>query len=66
MPGNKPRYQICSKEHEDPDGIRVRTYEVYEVFDVDGIEKFHRNNEKGFETEQEAKAWIEQQCDKRC
>ena len=34
-------------------------YEVWEVFDVDGEERSHRNADLAFKAEAEAQAWIE-------
>jgi hypothetical protein len=47
-----------------PDGAEAIYYEVWDVFDVDGEERVHRNHDRAFETEAEAQAWIEERDDK--
>jgi hypothetical protein len=42
-----------------PDGADAVFYEVWEVFDVDGEERSHRNADLAFKTETEAQAWID-------
>ena len=44
-----------------PDGADAVFYEVWEVFDVDGEERSHRNADLAFKTEAEAQAWIDRQ-----
>ena len=46
-----------------PDGSEAVFYEVWDVIDVDGEERLHRNYDRAFKTEAEAKAWIEKQID---
>ena len=41
-------------------------YEVYEIMMVEGVEKYHRNMDETFKTEEEAKFWIDKQSSKRC
>lgn len=43
-----------------PDGAASVFYEVWEVFDVDGEERLHRNA-LAFKSEAEAQVWIDQQ-----
>lgn len=44
-----------------PDGAEAIHYEVWDVFDVDGEKRVHRNYDRAFKTEAEAQAWIEEQ-----
>lgn len=44
-----------------PDGAETVFYEVWEVFDVDGEVREHRNHDRAFKTEDEARAWIDKQ-----
>lgn len=44
-----------------PDGAESVFYEVWEVFDVDGEERSHRNADLAFKSEAEAQAWIDKQ-----
>jgi len=44
-----------------PDGAEAVFFEVWDVFDVDGEERIHRNHDRAFKTEAEAQAWIEKQ-----
>ncbi len=44
-----------------PDGANAVFYEIWEVFDVDGEERSHRNADRAFKTEAEAQAWIDRQ-----
>lgn len=48
-----------------PDGAEAVFYEVWEVFNVDGEERSHRNHDRAFKTEAEAQAWIDRQPDTR-
>jgi len=45
-----------------PAGIDAVFYEVWEVVNVDGEERIHRNHDRAFKTEAEAQAWINQQA----
>ncbi|MEP3895126.1 hypothetical protein [Pseudophaeobacter sp.] len=44
-----------------PNGADAVFYEIWEVFDVDGEERSHRNADLAFKTEAEAQAWIDRQ-----
>ncbi len=44
-----------------PDGAESVFYEVWDVFDVDGEERVHRNHDRTFKTEAEAQEWIAKQ-----
>jgi hypothetical protein len=44
-----------------PDGAEAVFYEVWDVFDVEGEERVHRNHDRAFNTEAEAQAWIDKQ-----
>lgn len=44
-----------------PDGAASVFYEVWEVFEVDGEERVHRNADLAFKSEAEAQAWIDKQ-----
>ena len=44
-----------------PDGAESVFYEVWDVFDVDGEERVHRNYDRAFKTEAEAQVWIDKQ-----
>lgn len=44
-----------------PDGADAVFFEVWEVFNVDGAERLHRNADIAFKTEAEAQAWISKQ-----
>lgn len=48
----------------DPDGVDAVFYEVWEIFNVDGEERSHRNADLAFKTEAEAQAWIDRQATK--
>ena len=64
MSEEKSRYEIRHREITCPDGTRTRLYEVYEVMMVEGVEKYHRNMDSAFKTEEEARLWIEKQSGK--
>ena len=44
-----------------PDGAASVFFEVWEVFDVDGEERSHRNADLAFKTKAEAQSWIDNQ-----
>jgi len=44
-----------------PDGADVVFYEIWEVFDVDGEKRSHRNADLAFKTKAEAQAWVDRQ-----
>ncbi len=44
-----------------PDGATPVFYEVWDVIDVDGEPRVHRNHDRAFKTEEEAQAWIDAQ-----
>jgi len=44
-----------------PDGADVVFFEVWEVFEEDGVERSHRNADLAFKTEAEAQGWIDKQ-----
>ncbi|MCD1626315.1 hypothetical protein K7H22_09960 [Seohaeicola saemankumensis] len=46
-----------------PDGDDAVFYEVWDVVELDGEERVHRNHDRAFKTEAEAKAWIDQHSD---
>ncbi|WP_107496294.1 hypothetical protein [Thalassobius sp. I31.1] len=47
-----------------PHGGESVFFEVWDIFNVDGEEREHRNFDHAFKTEAEAQAWIEEQDDK--
>lgn len=47
-----------------PDGADAVFYEVWDVFNVDGVERLHRNADLAFKTKAEAQAWIDRQYNK--
>jgi hypothetical protein len=56
------KYQIKRMANIKPtDGAEVIHYEVWDVFEVDGEERVHRNYDRAFKTEAEAQAWINKQ-----
>lgn len=46
----------------DPDGNSVQFFEVFDVVDVGGEKRLHRNADLAFDTEAEAQAWIDKQA----
>ena len=62
MTEQKTRSEIRRVELRDPGGDLVVFYEMDEIFTLaNGEERRHTSSEKGFKTEQEARAWIEEQ-----
>ena len=62
MTEQETRFEIRRIERRDPGREPVLYFEVDEIFTfADGEERRHTMREKGFKTEQEAKAWIERQ-----
>lgn len=45
-----------------PDGADVVFYEVWDVFDIEGEIRAHRNHDRAFKTEADAQAWIDKQA----
>lgn len=45
----------------EPDGGDAVFFEIWEIFEVDGEERAHRNADLAFKTEAEAQAWIDKQ-----
>ena len=45
-----------------PDGADAVFFEVWDVIDVDGEERLHRNADLSFKTEADAQAWIDKQA----
>jgi hypothetical protein len=46
-----------------PDGAEAVFFEVWDVIDVEGEKRVHRNHDRAFKTEAEAQAWIDVQDD---
>lgn len=44
-----------------PDGATPVFFEVWDVIDVDGEPRVHRNHDRTFQTEAEAQEWIDAQ-----
>lgn len=62
MTEQKTRSEIRRVELRDPGGDLVVFYEIDEIFTLaNGEERRHTSRERAFKTEQEAKAWIEDQ-----
>ena len=62
MTEQETRFEIRRVERRDPSEKLVVYFEVDEIFTfADGEERRHTSSVKGFKTEQEARAWIEEQ-----
>ncbi|WP_272011464.1 hypothetical protein [Roseovarius sp. ZX-A-9] len=46
-----------------PDAAEAVFFEVWDVIDVEGEERVHRNHDRAFKTEAEAQAWIDRRGD---
>jgi hypothetical protein len=44
-----------------PDGTNPVFYEIWDVIDVEGEERLHRNADVAFDTEAKAQAWVDKQ-----
>lgn len=52
---------IQEQKRRTPDGREVIYFDVYDVVQVDGRDVLHKRSDVGFNTREEAEAWVAQQ-----
>jgi hypothetical protein len=56
-----PHLVIQEQKRRTPDGRKVIYFEVYDVLQVEGRDVLRKRSDVGFETREEAEAWVPRQ-----